>query len=1285
MPGMLFTLTGDDDLTGTLDGAGDAAQRLARRLDAAARSGNASMYGFTRDSQGRLRDLQGRYITTAEAQRLLTAGTGDLATRMRTTAPAVRDTSSAIDELGKVTRLLWPAAIPAAASLAPLAVGALTVGAGMAAMGAAIIPQISALGDVTEAEKAWTDAVDKNGARSQQAVQAQAEYAATVAKLPPETRRAAAAVGVLKDNYRQFSDGLADDTMPAFTKSVGIVNALLPKTAGLAKMTAVEADRFMTVIGGEVASPGLDRLNSKFTVFAQKTLRNVNDEIVHLLRTGGSGEFGGNAREFLEWARAQGPTVASVLRSVAEAVIHVLDAGSGVGVGLLQTVEIVARLVSAVPPDAIATFLQLALALKLVKVAALGFGAARTAVLGFVAQLVAMQTAAAAAPGRLAAVRAAVLALSRTTKIAMAGTGLGLAILAITELAERSQHAPPDVDKLTGSLRVLGTTGKVTGEAAKAFGSDLDGLYDKVRSLTDPTTTDKVQQFLVGWTGWDSTPVKDAKADLGAVDDALANLVQGGQADLAAAAVKRLTAEYGKGGRDTKEFTNQLDGYKSAVADAKFEQDLAAQSMGLFGSQAQSVQEKLNAQKQSADGLRQSIQALNDVQRAGLGGMIGFEASIDAAAKAARDNAGALSMSHGQLNLNSEKARNAATALQDLASKTDEAASSARESGSSWETVNGIYTRGRSAFIANARAMGLNKIEAAALADQILKIPDKTAQVDMRTEDAQHDLEAFNAAVKKSPGSKSVTLKTLSAAAQQVLESFGYKVTHLKDGRVTVTALTGGALTGVRNVASAIAALRSKSVTITTNKVTKFSTVGAPASGGIPVAKRDYATGGLVGFPGGGPVSGPGTGTSDSIPAMLSNGEFVINAKSTARYRSLLEAINAGRLGDGYGMAGAGAAVAAGLMSGMAASTGGVGAAARQMAAAVTTGVKDELQIASPSKVTKALAADTGKGLIVGMTGTRSKIQSTAADLAKDIRAALSGKKETALVSMVDRQTKKLLDLAAKRDKAVSAIAAARSFAGELTKNAADGAGLGSLGMQPEDVTAGGIKGGLAGKLAQIKQFTAYIAMLSKRGLSKDLLRQILNMGPDAGYAYASALVGADKATFGSINSLQAQIGKSATSLGVWGADALYDSGRNAAKGFLTGLSSQQAELQKTMERLAKSMQTALRKALGIRSPARKMVPDGINAARGVAVGVLAGLPHVDRAMDALSGRITGRAALSPTAGRPAVAGGGGVVYQVQVDVHDAMDPVAVGREVQRVLLQLGRAQGKSVQLSIGG
>jgi len=54
-------------------------------------------------------------------------------------------------------------------------------------------------------------------------------------------------------------------------------------------------------------------------------------------------------------------------------------------------------------------------------------------------------------------------------------------------------------------------------------------------------------------------------------------------------------------------------------------------------------------------------------------------------------------------------------------------------------------------------------------------------------------------------------------------------------------------------------------------------------------------------FAPGGPVFGPGTGNSDSIPAMLSNGEFVVNANATAKNRSLLEQINSGNISAGSG------------------------------------------------------------------------------------------------------------------------------------------------------------------------------------------------------------------------------------------------------------------------------------------------------------------------------------------------------------------------------------------------
>jgi hypothetical protein len=64
-------------------------------------------------------------------------------------------------------------------------------------------------------------------------------------------------------------------------------------------------------------------------------------------------------------------------------------------------------------------------------------------------------------------------------------------------------------------------------------------------------------------------------------------------------------------------------------------------------------------------------------------------------------------------------------------------------------------------------------------------------------------------------------------------------------------------------------------------------------------------------FASGGHVSGPGTGTSDSIPAWLSNGEYVVNAAATRKNRALLESINSGNRYAQGGLVGGGGGVQA--------------------------------------------------------------------------------------------------------------------------------------------------------------------------------------------------------------------------------------------------------------------------------------------------------------------------------------------------------------------------------------
>ncbi|MFF9787203.1 phage tail protein [Streptomyces nigrescens] len=815
---------------------------------------------------------------------------------------------------------LGSAIIPVAASVVPLAATLGAAGASVGAFGIALAGQVGALGEAAEAQKKYDEAVRDNGPTSKEAAEAQKALQAQLAAMPAPTREASAALSSLKGQYQSWSDSLAGDTMPVAVKGFQTLSAVIPKLTPMVKGASAQMDRLITITAGGIASDSFDSLFDRFSDFANGSLKTVTDGFVHLLRVL-SGDAPAGSKElkaFMEYARSVGPQVSESLKSLAKALLNIMTAAAQMGVSVLTVVEAVSKLVSAIPSGVLTAFFQLALALKAVQLATRGLSAGSAVVAAFAAQLGAARAAAAGAGGPLASAAAGFMALSRAAKAAVIGTAVGVLIIALTQLSRIGREAPPDIDRLTTSLGRFAKTGKVSGEAARVFGKDLSGLADSLRVLARPSIDEGIKKWLGDLTGIDPVNIADAKEEVDGFDKSLANMVKNGNADLAAAAFKRASKQLGN--LTPKELRSKLDDYKSALADAKFEQQLAAESMGVFGQQALATSAKLDTQKASADGLRQAITALNDAHRQGLGGMIGFEAAIDAAAEAAKKNAGALTMTGGQLNLNSEKARNAATALNDLAAKTDEAATSARQSGASWESVNAIYARGRQELISNAHEMGLTKSQAEALASSILKIPSKhSTKIEMQREDAIAGLDAVIAKIKATPNAKSVTVNALTREAIALLESLGYKVKTLPDGKVQVTALTGSAMSNLSAVLAARNALRDKSVLISVTRRTIYETVQRSggsnqaaknayetfrATGG-PVGIGRYATGGHIqAFPTGGYIEGPGTGTSDSIlglfpagPAMVSNTEFVIRSAAVEKYGlRFLEAVNSGRL-----------------------------------------------------------------------------------------------------------------------------------------------------------------------------------------------------------------------------------------------------------------------------------------------------------------------------------------------------------------------------------------------------
>lgn len=754
---------------------------------------------------------------------------------------AAADADHSVASFTSAAATLAPALLPVAASAAPLAASLAGAGAAMAAFGAAVIPQITHLSDAAKAQQKYTDAVAAHGARSKEALKAETAWLGEVQKLPPATREAAASFGALKDQFTDWSDSLAGDTMPVFTHSFEALRAIFPKFTPLVKDSSRELDRLVTIAAGGIESKSFDRFSDELDDFATRSLQHAITGMVHLARVMDSGEFGGSFREFMDYARQDGPEVAQTLEDLGQAAVHLLTAAADTGVSVLKLVDAFAKLVSAVPTSLISNMLQFYAAVKLVRLGLAGFGAAAAGMTAVSTQIVAMRTAAGAATGTMAGLRAGIAALSTTAKVGLATTGIGLLVVALGTLSNIGRKAPPDVNKLTTSMKRLGETGKLVGEAARVLGPDLKGLGDAMATLERPSN---MEAFLQGWAefiGMDSTGVKNAKEKVDALDDSLANLVKGGKTDLAAAALDKLIAKMKKSGEDTTGLRKRLDDYKSSLADMKLEQQLTADGMGLFGQKSLEVQEKLDAQKKSADGLRQSIQALNDAQRQGLGGMIGFEAAIDAAAKAAKENAGSLRMVHGELDLNSEKARNAAGALQDLADKTDEAAATTRESGGSWAKVNGIYARGRDKLVALAQQMGLTEGQAKKLADQILKTPNKTAFLRGDIQDLKDKIAQGEERLRTmKPTSKTAKLRGDIDDWRKKLAAAEWQLEHMKDKKTASIYAKDKTGRGVRSALANLRRVHGKHVYI------NVSSILSPQARRL--AQEGYlATGGVVG------------------------------------------------------------------------------------------------------------------------------------------------------------------------------------------------------------------------------------------------------------------------------------------------------------------------------------------------------------------------------------------------------------------------------------------------------
>ncbi|XMN09300.1 phage tail tape measure protein [Streptomyces griseobrunneus] len=352
------------------------------------------------------------------------------------------------------------------------------------------------------------------------------------------------------------------------------------------------------------------------------------------------------------------------------------------------------------------------------------------------------------------------------------------------------------------------------------------------------------------------------------------------------------------------------------------------------------------------------------------------------------------------------------------------------------------------------------------------------------------------------------------------------------------------------------------------------------------------------------------------------------------------------------------------------------------------------LGIASPSKVTKAQGRWIARGLVDGLTGSAKQVRAAAAKLADIVTDSLRpGKARSKALGKISSGSKKLVKLANRelvvaarlktaQKKLADQIKARDALSADVRKGILD---AGNITADDGPTSADQIIQTLGARVTQAQNFAAALAALRKKGLRSDLIAQIASAGVEQGASAAAALAGASKAQVNQVNAAQAQLVKAAGAAGATAGDALYGSGIRAAQGLVKGLQSEQKNIERQMLTIAKGMQKAIRKALGIKSPSRVMALIGRFIPQGLAAGIDGDRGLVDRSM---AGLVDPNAVLTPP-GAGAYGGGGSgtaalggatVVIEIRSDGGRRADWL-----VEELRSSIQAKTGGDVQLALGG
>lgn len=690
-----------------------------------------------------LNNLSGSAVRSSRNTDAVAKSTKSIGDQVEKTGKQTREAGKDIDRYSGRLRLLTEAAVTLGPALIPIgaaavpALAALTAGFGAAAGAAGVaVLAFHGVGDGLKALDAYqlepTQAnLEKMRAELDSLGPAGAAFVTYLDSIEPQlkTLQTAARAGLF----------------PGVEQGITSLLGLLPQVRAIISNVATEMGNLAAEAGGALAGPGFSSFFNYLETDAAPTLEAFAHTLGNVAQGFGSlmvafaplsRDFSSGmesmSRSFADWAaglsqtdgfrgfvayvRETGPQVVELLGAMGTAFVGILRAAAPVGSAVLPALTALAKVLGTIANSPIGAPLYTAAAAMLV--------VSRGATL---------------ASGAMTKFSASTAAGARNLSLLSAGANFAVILAGIWAVDKAMDKVFGD-----GSIDTDNLSRNLTALADGRTVDNLDKIGVSVKNVTSGVNefNDKVFGFLPG-----DTTFGEAKDNIDKIDQALAQMVESGNADQAAAVMAQIVGQSKEQGISAAETTKQFGQYKLALDNTVGAAHGAADAMSSVGLADRQAARDARQTRTQVMGL---VNAMMEQRSAALGA---FDAVTQYGAALAAARKQAKSSDKG-LNEMTAAGRRNRDALSQLAAAWNNQSAAVRNN-------VGKFREARGAFIQTATAMGVPISKARELASRLLAIPKSVVtKVEANTNPAIAAINAVNYAIAQLHD-KTVTIHTV--------------------------------------------------------------------------------------------------------------------------------------------------------------------------------------------------------------------------------------------------------------------------------------------------------------------------------------------------------------------------------------------------------------------------------------------------------------------------------------------------------------------------------------------